>query len=53
MRMWLGRAIPVAGPACENARSPNSCAAVVESSPSMKWKMSVARNVCCLCYLDK
>jgi len=24
-----------------------SCAAVVESSPSMRWKMSVARNVIC------
>jgi len=24
-----------------------SCSAVVESSPSMRWKMSVARNVIC------
>ena len=23
MRMWSGRAFQVAGPACENARSPN------------------------------
>ena len=30
VRMWLGRAFQVAGPACENA---TSSAAVVESSP--------------------
>ena len=33
-----------------HARTParrTSCAAVVESSPSMRWKMSVARNVIC------
>jgi len=36
-----GRAFQVAGPACENARSPNfvRSGAVVESSPSMSWKM--------------
>ena len=68
--MWSSRAFQVAGPACENARSPNFvrsrgrkmalkwpfmcwCAVkkllshVVESSPSMRWKMSVARNVIC------
>ena len=45
--MLSGRAFQVAGPACENACSPNFVRSVVESSPSMRWKMSVARNVIC------
>jgi len=39
--MWSDRAFQVAGPACENAHSPTLCTAVVDSSPSTRWKMSV------------
>jgi len=40
--MWSGRAFQVTGPACENARSPNLCANVVESSPSMRWNWKMS-----------
>ena len=43
----VGQSVP-GGRRTRNVRTParrTSCAAVVESSPSMRWKMSVARNV--------
>ena len=45
--MWSGRAFQVAGPTCETPARRTSCAAMVQSSPLMTWKMSIARNVIC------
>ena len=48
VRMWSGRSFQVAGPACENARSPNFVRSRGRESPSTTWKMSVAWNVICM-----